>query len=267
MDSSSAGPLYRGMEKAALDAAYNNAVAVKNSAAIVEDWTRKTGAIRSRFKDSLDLRYGPAERNRIDYFEAKPGAPLLAFIHGGWWQNRAKENFGFIAEGPLAQGISVAMVGYTLAPQKRLTGIVEEIHQALDFLAHKFGGNALHVAGWSAGGHLTAMAMGHRAAKAGLAISGAYDLEPIRLSYVNDKLGLDAAEAKRMSPQGLPGFAKPLEIAYGRDELPEMRRQSEDYARHLGRRAHSLAGHNHFTILDELSSPTGALTKLLLALI
>ena len=255
------------MDKAGLDAAYNNALAVKNSGAIVDEWTRKTAAIRSRFTDSLDLPYGPGERNRIDYFEARPGAPLLAFIHGGWWQNRAKENFGFVAEGPLAHGISVAMIGYTLAPQKRLTGIVEEIHLALDFLARRFGGQALRVSGWSAGGHLTAMAMGHRAAKAGLAVSGAYDLEPIRLSYVNDKLGLDAAEAERMSPQGLPGVAKPLEIAYGGDELPEMRRQSEDYARHLGRRAHALPGHNHFTILDELSSPDGALTKLLLTLI
>lgn len=265
--SATAPLLYRGMDKAGLDAAYNNAVAVKNSGAIVDEWTRKTEAIRSRFADSLDLRYGPAERNRIDYFEASAGAPLLAFIHGGWWQNRAKENFGFIAEGPLAQGISVAMIGYTLAPQKRLTGIVEEIDLALDFLARELGAKALHVCGWSAGGHLTAMAMGHPAAKAGLAISGAYDLEPIRLSYVNDKLGLDAAEAKRMSPQSLPGSAKPLEIAYGGDELPEMRRQSEDYARHLGRRAHSLAGHNHFTILDELSSPNGVLTKLLLTLV
>jgi len=252
------------MDKAALDAAYNNAVAVKDSGAIVDEWTRKTQSIRNKYKDHLDLRYGSAERNRIDLFEAKPGAPLLAFIHGGWWQNRAKENFGFVAEGPLAHGINVAMIGYTLAPNIRLTGIVAEINAALDFLSSK--NPALLVAGWSAGGHLTAMAMSHPAAKAGLAISGAYDLEPIRLSYVNDKLGLDAEEAKRMSPMFLQKPAKPLTIAYGGAELPEMRRQSEDYGKAIGRPAHALAGHDHFSILDELASPTGALTRMVLDL-
>ena len=252
------------MDRAALDAAYNNAVAVKNSAEIVDDWTRRTAAIRGKFKDSLDLRYGEGERNRIDLFIAKPGAPLLAFIHGGWWQNRAKENFGFIAEGPLAQGISVAMIGYTLAPGKRLTGIVAEIHAALDFLSSR--NPSIYVSGWSAGGHLTAMAMSHPAAKAGLAISGAYDLEPIRLNYVNDKLRLDEDEARRMSPMLLPPPKKPLLVAYGGNELPEMRRQSEDYGAHIGRPARSLAGHDHFTILGELASPSGVLTRMLMDL-
>lgn len=258
-------PLYRGMDRAALDAAYNNAVAVKNSAAIVDDWTRRTTEVRKRFAETLDLSYGREERNRVDLFTAKPGAPLLAFIHGGWWQNRAKENFGFIAEGPLAHGISVAMVGYTLAPGKRLTGIVAEIHSALDFLSQKH--QNIYVSGWSAGGHLTAMAMSHPAAKAGLAISGAYDLEPIRLNYVNDKLRLDEDEARRMSPMLLAAPKKPLIVTYGGAELPEMRRQSEDYGGHIGRPARALAGHDHFTILDELASPSGALTKMVQELI
>jgi len=261
--STSGSSVYGGMTKAELDAAYNNAVAVKNSAAIVDDWTRRTTAVRSRFSKSLDLRYGKDERNRIDLFEAKPGAPLLAFIHGGWWQHRAKENFGFIAEGPLAHGISVAMVGYTLAPGKRLTGIVGEISAALDFLSKK--SSSFLVSGWSAGGHLTAMAMSHPAVKAGFAISGAYDLEPIRHSYINDKLALDEDEARRMSPQRLPAPKKPLEVVYGGNELPEMRRQSEDYGRHIGRPAKALAGHDHFTILEELASPQGVITKQVLA--
>ncbi|MGE5639142.1 MAG: alpha/beta hydrolase [Clostridia bacterium] len=252
------------MDKAALDAAYNNAIAVKNSAQIVEDWTKRTAALRARFSSTLDIPYGKAERNRVDLFAPKAGAPLLAFIHGGWWQNRAKDNFGFIAEGPLAQGINVAMIGYTLAPNIRLTGIVAEIDSALTFLAKT--NKAIVVSGWSAGGHLTAMAMGHPGVKAGLSISGAYDLEPIRLSYVNDKLKLDEDEARRMSPMLLPRPQKPLTIAYGGNELPEMRRQSEDYGKTIGRPAYSLAGHDHFTILEELASPTGALTRMVLDL-
>lgn len=244
------------MARATLDAAYNNSAAVPNSTAIVEDWTRRSAALRARFSSSLDLRYGSRERNRIDLFEAKPGAPVLAFIHGGYWQNRAKENFGFIAEGPLAHGISVAMIGYTLAPEERLTAIVQEIHEALSFLK-----GDIHVSGWSAGGHLTAMAMSHPAVKGGLAISGIYDLEPMRLCYINDKLHLDEVEARRNSPLLHPAPSKPLRIAYGGAELPELQRQSEDYAKHIGRPASRLPGKDHFTILEELASPDGELTR------
>lgn len=155
------------MDRAALDAAYNNGVAVKNSADIVAGWQQRSDAFREKHGASLDLRYGKAERNRIDLYEAKPGAPLLAFIHGGYWQARAKELFAFVAAGPIAHGISVALIGYTLAPEKRLTDIVGEIRAAVDFLERE-----LILSGWSAGGHLTAANMDHPSAKGGLAISG-----------------------------------------------------------------------------------------------
>ena len=88
------------MDRAALDAAYNNAAAVPGSAKIVAEWRRRSDVLRP---SSKELRYGPGERNRIDCFEATPGAPLLVFIHGGYWQMREKETFGFLAAGPLAQ--------------------------------------------------------------------------------------------------------------------------------------------------------------------
>ena len=62
------------------------------------------------------------------------------------------------------------------------------------------------------------MAMDHPAAAGGLAISGIYDLEPMRLSYINEKLRLDEDEARRNSPGPTE---KPLFIAYGADELPD----------------------------------------------
>jgi arylformamidase len=183
--------MYRGMDRAALDAAYNNGAAVADSAKIVADWEARSARLRAANPEGLDLRYGADERNRIDYFAARRDGPVLAFIHGGYWQMRAKELFAFVTEGPLAWGINAALIGYTLAPQKRLDGIVAEIRAALDWL-HKsipvLGGNnaQLFVSGWSAGGHLTAMAIDHPAVKGGLAISGIFDLEPIRLSYLNE---------------------------------------------------------------------------------
>ena len=253
------------MDRAALDAAYNNAAAVKDSAQIVADWEARSARLRAAHPEGMDLRYGKDERNRIDYFAARRDGPVLVFIHGGYWQNRSKEVFAFVAEGPLAWGINVALVGYTLAPQKRLDGIVAEIHAALDWLHAGIGTlggdkNRLLVSGWSAGGHLTAMAMAHPAVKAGLAISGIYDLEPMRLSYINDKLRLDEAEARRNSPGPT---AKRLLIAYGADELPELCRQSEEYAKGLkNTQLLAVARRNHFTVLEELASPHGALTAL-----
>lgn len=254
------------MDRATLDAAYNNAAAVKNSAQIVAGWQARSDEVRAKHPDGLDLKYGPAERNRIDFFEAKKDSPLLVFIHGGYWQARAKELFAFIVPGALAHGISVALLGYTLAPQKRLEGIVAEINQALSYLDSR--GNDIVVSGWSAGGHLTAMAMQHPAANAGLAISGIYDLEPIRLSYINEKLRLDPLEAKRNSPMLMPAFSKPFAIAYGASELPELRRQSEDYAKLVkDARLLALPRHNHFTILEELASPDGVLMREILSLL
>ncbi len=253
------------MNRAELDAAYNNGAAVKNSAEIVAGWKERSARVRKKYPDGLDLRYGPAERNRIDLFEARRDAPLLVFIHGGYWQMREKETFAFLVPGPLAHGISVAMVGYTLAPEKRLDGIVGEIRTAISYLDSR--ANRLIVSGWSAGGHLAAMAMQMPAVNAGLAISGLYDLEPIRHCYVNDKLRLDQREAERNSPIAAPAFSEPITIAYGKKELPELCRQSEKYAKKVPQaKLLALPNHDHFTILEELASPNGALTREVVAL-
>ena len=61
--------LYRGMDRTALDAAYNNTAAVADSAQIVAGWEARSEKFRREFaRKSLDLRYGEAERNRIDLF-------------------------------------------------------------------------------------------------------------------------------------------------------------------------------------------------------
>ncbi len=254
------------MDRAALDAAYNNGAAVKNSASIIADWQARSERIRARYPNGLDLRYGDAQRNRIDFFEAGRDSPLLIFIHGGYWQMRSKELFAFLVPGPLAHGISVALVGYTLAPEKRLDGIVGEIGQAIRYLDSR--GNRIIASGWSAGGHLAAMAMQIPAVNAGLVISGLYDLEPIRHCYVNDKLRLDAFEAQRNSPISMPAFSEPITVAYGANELPELRRQSEEYANKVRQaKLVRLPNHDHFTILEELASPEGALTRELRTLV
>src|SRR6201994_352751 len=121
----------------------------------------------------------------------------------------------------MGHSITVALIGYTLAPDATLDEIVAEIHAGLDFLAAQLpdlGGDPkrIVVSGWSAGGHLTSMALSHRSVKAGMAISGIYDLEPIRHSYLNVKLGLDEATSQRNSPvMQAGGVPKPLSLVAG----------------------------------------------------
>ena len=265
--------VYKNMTRMALDAAYNNSLAVADSAELMAGFDRESAVMRSVPSARIGLRYGPAERNLIDYFPADgPGpCPLLVFIHGGYWQMRSKENFSFLARGLLAQGMHVALVGYTLAPDASLTQIVDEIRASIRWLgdhAEEFGGDPQNMvlAGWSAGGHLTAMCMDEPGVVGGLAISGIYDLEPVRLSYLNDKLGLTPEDVTLLSPQLLPLIPRPLIIAYGESELPELQAQSKAlFARRVAAGAPcqmiALPALNHFTILPELARNEGALAQ------
>ena len=257
-----------------LDLGLNNGKAVAGSADIVAGWDRRSAALRARYPGHLDLRYGPRERNRIDVLRAADRAPTLVFIHGGYWQMRAKENFTVVAEGPLAHGINVALIGYTLAPEATLDEIMAEIHAGIDYLAAQLpglggDGGGIAVSGWSAGGHLAAMALSHPGVRAGIAISGIYDLEPIRHSYLNDKLGLDAAMSRRNSPMAQEGGpTKPLALVVGEAELPLLRQQTADFAVHRVRHGLPVAyeeipGADHFSIMDELIAPLGRITMLI----
>jgi arylformamidase len=267
-------PDWRSMSQQDRDLGLNNGVAVPGSADIAAGWERRSAEMRARYSSHLDLRYGPRERNRIDFLKAADGGPTLLFIHGGYWQTRAKEIFTLFAAGPMAHGINVALIGYTLAPDATLDEIVAEIHAGLDFLAAQLpalGGDPdrIVVSGWSAGGHLTSIALSHRSVKAGMAISGIYDLEPIRHSYLNVKLGLDEATSRRNSPMmQAQGVAKPLSLVVGSDELPLLRKQTADFAGHRAKYGlpvtyEEIPDANHFSIMDELVSPAGRITTLI----
>ena len=274
MTTPSDAPDWRSMSQQELDLGLNNSVAVVGSGELVNGWEQRSANMRKRHPDHIDLRYGPRERNRIDFLKARDKAPTLLFIHGGYWQMRAKEAFTMFAEGAMAHGINVALIGYTLAPEASLEAIVAEIHQGIDYLAGQLpvlgadtGG--IVVSGWSAGGHLTAMALSHPKVKAGMAISGIYDLEPIRHSYLNVKLKLDGPMSRRNSPMAQPGGPmKPLALVVGAAELPLLRKQTADFAGHRAKYGLPVAyeeipGANHFTIMDEMQSPTGRITSLI----
>ena len=226
------------MDRAALDAAYDNTTACPNVQEYRDRWWKVSEALRKAPPSKCDLRYGERPRATLDYFPGgKPNAPLFVFIHGGYWQRNEKERFSFTALGPLAHGINVAVPGYTLAPEASLTDIVEEIRAALTWLAERadrlgaFDARKIFISGWSAGGHLTAAVADHPAVRGGMPISGIFDLEPIALGVLNDNLQLSADEIERLSPlRNIPASTPPLLLFVGGNELPELKRQSQDYA-------------------------------------
>jgi acetyl esterase/lipase len=265
---------WRAMSQEDRDRGLNNGTAVPGSMEMVAGWEQRSGEMRRRYPDHLDLRYGTRERNRIDFLKAREGGPTLLFIHGGYWQARAKEVFTVFAEGPIAHGINVALIGYTLAPEATLDEIVAEIHGGVDFLTGQLPAlgaapGDIVVSGWSAGGHLTSMALSHPRVRAGMAISGIYDLEPIRHSYLNEKLRADEATSRRNSPMMQEGGPlKPLSLVVGSAELPLLRKQTADFAGHRARYGlpvtyEEIPDANHFTIMYEMMSPKGRITTLI----
>jgi arylformamidase len=267
-------PDWRKLSREELDRGLNNGEAVTGSAEIIADWDRRSAELRRQHGAHLDLRYGPRERNRIDFLKVRERAPTLLFIHGGYWQGRAKETFTLFAEGAMAHGINVALTGYTLAPDVTLDEIVAEVHSGIDFLVAQLpalGGDAkgVVVSGWSAGGHLTSMALSHPKVRAGLAISGIYDLEPIRHSYLNAKLRLDEAASRQNSPMMMAGGPmKPLSLVVGGAELPLLRKQTADFAGHralygLPVTYEEIPGADHFSIMKEMAAPEGRITTLI----
>ena len=176
-----------------------------------------------------------------------------------------------LVDGVAALGWSVALPGYTLAPEATLSQIATEMQAAMDWLAasgpeHGIGGPVI-VSGWSAGAQLAALLLSHPRVAAGLGISGVYELGPIRDTRLNETLKLTEDEVCRLSPLRLPAVAKPFAIAYGSAELPPFVWDARHFhamraAAHAPGALVPIAGANHFSILDHLRRPEGELVRL-----
>ncbi|WOH54680.1 alpha/beta hydrolase [Bradyrhizobium sp. sBnM-33] len=260
------------LSQAERDAAYDNNAAVRNSAALIAERNQLSETLRASRNSFLDVPYGDRERTKIDLYPAADRtAPCLVFLHGGYWQRNSRELFAMLVEGVAAHGWSVAIPGYSLAPDASLTEIVAEISRSLDWLAQNgesYGiSGAVVLSGWSAGAHLVAMALDHPRVTAGLAISGVYDLAPIRDTGLNNALKLTDQEVARLSPLRLPAVHKRLDIAYGTAELPAL--VFDSIKLHESRMAAGAPGRlvpiedaDHFSILSELRRPDGALVDI-----
>jgi arylformamidase len=280
--------IFLGYDREALDREYDNRGKVPGYQEYLERYTRLSAETRETMPARLDLRYGPAPGETLDLFLPAGGgpAPVHVFIHGGYWRALDKADFSFVARGLQPAGVLVAVINYALIPSVDMDELVRQVRASAAWLhrnAAAFGGDPdrITVSGHSAGGHLVAMLMAtdwgafaglpQDVVKAGCGISGLYDLEPIRLSYLNDTLGLTVEAARRNSPVHLvPERAGPLLLPVGAREGDEYHRQSETMAAAWRRRGHAaeildLAGHDHFSIITELEGPGTPLSRAILA--
>ena len=266
-----------------IDREYNPGPAVADSAARIEGWMARSAATRSSLACRLGVKYGPTRDEYLDVFPSGEGSPVHVFIHGGYWRRFTARDHSFVAPPLVAAGLAVVVVNYALCPTVTIDEIVRQVRAAIAWTRHHaadFGGDAdrITVSGHSAGGHLTAMALATDWAgtydlptdtvKAGLPISGLFDLAPFPYSFLQPALQLDWGQVRRNSPIGLvPESAMPMTAAVGGDESAEFRRQSRSFADAWpGGRCVEIPGCNHFTVLEELERPESLLRRTLLDL-
>ena len=222
-----------------LESHYNNLARRPDAAELMQRLATLSAACRDRADASLDCRYGTNPRECIDVFRCgQASAPLLVYLHGGYWQRGDKSIYSYLAKTFNAAGVDVAIIGYPLCPELSMTGVVGSIRSALPWLyrnAADLGIDAsrINLAGHSAGGHLTAMAMATHwpdiandlpadLLKSAIPISGLYRLEPLRHTTINEALHLTNAETRDLSPALLQAtYPAPMLVITGGAETPD----------------------------------------------
>ena len=266
------------------DDQYNNRARVPEHREIFDRWADASRLVRERASRRIDLRYGEGPRETLDLFPAaRQKAPVIVFIHGGYWRSFDKADHSFVAASFVADGAMVAMPNYALCPSVTIEQIALQTTRALAWVwrhAALYGGDPdrITVIGHSAGGHLAAMLLACRWKTVGkdlpdrlvsraMAISGLFDMEPLRRAPSLQKdLRLTAESVARLSPARFPAPPGRLFAVVGAQESQEFRRQTQLIRKSWGARAvpvcEEVAGCHHFDILHDLVDPQGRTHRL-----
>ena len=265
--------------RAALDAQYDTSKQVPDGNVGAYFAAFDTASERARATLAIEsaIRYGPSERETFDFFPASGRAkmPLFVWIHGGYWRRLSKDQFSYVAAPIVAAGGAVAVLNYPLAPGPSLDEIVDAVVRGFaaavnHAIARGVDPARTYVGGHSVGAQLAATVAARHAVAGMLVVSGLYDLDPIRRSYINDWIAMDEASAHRNSPINLPPrVTGPLVAAVGAVEQAAFAEQQRRYVaawRAWGGPAREIdaPNHNHFSIALELAHAERPLTHALL---
>lgn len=281
--------LYRNFQtQAELDAQYDVEKSVPDFMVYARHYIDESRLARHRLKCELDVPYGQTRDEHVDIFPAaQRKAPILIFIHGGYWRMLSSKEFSCVALGPVAAGVALVNVNYSLCPKVGIDEITRQARAAVAWTyrnAESFGGDRdrIYVTGHSAGGHLTAMCLNtdwpgeyglpDDIIKGAMPVSGLFDIEPIRYTLMQPLLQFNGDEVARNSPvRHVRRNATPMLCTWGGDEPAEFARQSTEYAQ-----AWSLAGNrvevwsqpgaNHFTAIYGFEDPKSELCRRLFRL-
>lgn len=269
------------------DRMYNNRALVPDFADHLQRWTEQSNTARKLLGGLTDISYGEGPNETLDIFPANTAnAPVMVFLHGGYWRALDKSDHSFIAPSFTREGVCVVVPNYALCPAVSIPEIVMQMVKALAWVwryIHEWGGDAsrIHVVGHSAGGHLAAMLLACEwqycaddlpadLVKSGLSVSGLFELESVmRSPILQSDLQLDDAQVLRCSPAWMPCPANgTFYSVVGGLESDEFIRHHALIQQSWGKAyvpvCESLPGLHHFNILSALAQPGTYLNRLAL---
>lgn len=257
-----------------LDDAYANAAYIAGAETFPPRWDAAAAAFRDGLgaQAELGLSYGASARQVFDFFNT-PGIPhgTLIFVHGGYWKAFDHRTWSHLAAGALASGWAVAMPGYDLCPDVRISQITSQIAAAVTKIADRTTGPIV-LAGHSAGGHLVSRMMDPAVLPEPLRrrivriapISPVADLAPLLETSMNDILRLDAAEAAAESPVHMaPLQEAQVKIWVGAEERPVFLEQTDMLATAWGAQQVIVPGKHHFDVIEALEDEGSDLVQFL----
>jgi arylformamidase len=259
-----------------LEKGYNLRLLRDDFQQLYESWATRSETFRDNADAQIDCAYDDGPRDKLDLFRCgERGAPLLVFIHGGYWQRGEKAVFSFIAGPFVERGIDVALIGYQLCPAIDMSSLASQIQKAIIWLWRNalqcgISADRINVCGHSAGGHLTGMMLAtqwnqlgddlpHNLVKAAIPMSGLYQLQPLRQTTINDALGMDASIAHDNSPYFLkPATDAPILVTIGGGESAELHWQTHQFVEKWSRyqvpiETHVEADVDHIDLVNRLA--------------